>query len=73
MFYTGCESLWHRVLFSEILINNWEQVAPHERLVRPESAKAPLSFLKGKHLATIQVSDGADNSQSGVELGPRRQ
>lgn len=57
--------------FLRILINNREQVAPHEWLVCPDSAEAPPSFLKSKHSAVAQVGDGAVNSESGEELGPR--
>lgn len=40
-------------------------------LVCPDSAEAPPSFLKSKHSAVAQVGDGAVNSESGEELGPR--
>ena len=59
--------------FLTIFINNREQVAPQERLVRPDSAEVPPSFWKGKHSAVPQAGDAADNSESGVELGPRHQ
>ena len=59
--------------FLRIFINNQEQVAPQERLVRPDSAEAPPSFQKGKNSAVPQAGDAADNSESGVELGPRHQ